>query len=435
MKQIIQIPLFWVFSLVSIIIALGVIQFRTQEDNSPAKNDAPQEFAENHTDLSPNQGNFDQILHAHFLMKELSAIKEAYERSEPNSAKEAYEKSEANSAFVEFIAINEPQEPQIVISESEIQVSPNDLEINSAIEFESSESNPFLEKPLNTQRSAPLLRRCECPCPLNVYLEYTQGDWFDLDDGYITLGAFGVMPRRQSCDLFPVYNAAIHYIPETEDTAMNLGFGFRYLDSCCCRVFGLNFFYDFRENCVDQYHRIGTGIEYLSDCFDFRFNGYFPVGENIGESEVYVFDDYIGDYLATCQIIQKALCGFDFEFGKGCCFCNCIEVYGALGGHFYSRCWDSSAYGVDGRIRASYCNFYGEIKGGYDKEYEGMFRATIGFSIPLYNSKNRSRASCRYNDCCRNLVCERIERQNLIVLDRPCCHWTWNWDSPSQNSQ
>ena len=65
---------------------------------------------------------------------------------------------------------------------------------------------------------------------------------------------------------------------QTLNFAANLGFGRRWLDAFEGQTFGLSAWYDVL-NIGQQYnHQVSVGAELLGDVWDWRTNGYFPIG-------------------------------------------------------------------------------------------------------------------------------------------------------------
>ncbi len=53
----------------------------------------------------------------------------------------------------------------------------------------------------------------------------------------------------------------------------------RYIPQSFCALIGVNAYYDFRGGSKGNFNQLGVGFELLGERWDFRANGYIPVGE------------------------------------------------------------------------------------------------------------------------------------------------------------
>lgn len=270
---------------------------------------------------------------------------------------------------------------------------------------------------------------CEAwEAPFRWYVDHAEGRWLDNHDGYTSLGVFCALPNTLiTSNLFPFLDARMHLFNHG-GTAGNFGGGLRYLDRDNNRVIGFNAFYDYRKSSWNNYfHQVGAGVEILNDCWDFRFNGYFPVS-GWKHSKKKRFDHFVGSFTATCQERRAGARGWDMELGRWLMKkgpCRCFDLYGAIGSYYYSfkehRC---NAIGGDVRLATNigqYFNF--EVKGGYDKVYHGNVQAKITLTFPLGVGM-----CCDVNNC---IVYQPVRRQEIIALGKKECCWKWDWSAPS----
>lgn len=261
--------------------------------------------------------------------------------------------------------------------------------------------------------------------PICLYPSYTAGKWLDNNTGYTSVNFYSVMSEWQFKQLTPIVDLKGHVFNNGK-IAANLGMGARYqlLSDC---IFGVNCFYDYRRGSWNHhFHQIGYGVEFLSNCIDVRFNGYFPLNQKAhSRHHTYTFDQY----RAVCTATRYAVKGFDIEVGKWMFTCPHWNAYAALGTYYLSmRHPNCNEWGCQARVRSNIGRYVSiEVKGGYDKTHKGMIVATVNLENIF------DWFSCCSYDPCKSILYQPIERRDLIVFGPKKCCWTWNWDSLSSN--
>lgn len=277
-----------------------------------------------------------------------------------------------------------------------------------------------------------------CPITGDVYVKYTAGKGVGYPTGYTTAGLF-YAPVALRCErLQPFLDLRVHVLDNAR-RAVNAGFGARYLVPQCNAILGLNVFYDFREarRVSHDFHQMGIGFEMLGCCFDFRANGYFPVGEKTHSGCRHQFS-FPGGFFATCRKQQTALAGGDFEFEtslcrlRSCfrclnsCSCCCWDPYIAAGGYFYDRdcCRCRRIDGWKIRSGVGLCDWLrAEVRVSHDSVFKTLVQGVFVLSYPICEP---AKACCETTCCydCRYLT--PIERQEMIVLEDHC-RFRANW--------
>lgn len=222
------------------------------------------------------------------------------------------------------------------------------------------------------------------------------------------------------------------YIPRRTTWGGSLGMGARLLTNRNLNAWGANFYYDFLEGHRGAFNRWGAGLEYLGLCWDFRINGYFPIGSMRHHSREHVFNDYIGPFCATCRETEFDYGGFDAEVGYQFGGWNCISLYGAGGVYYYRNCDIDSFFGGMVRASAAWSTYVSlEARASYDHVYKGNVQGRVVLSIPL-----EELFSCRFwhYTACTDLSKRPVERLGLIFTKEACC-WTWNWDDTIKNKK
>ena len=254
------------------------------------------------------------------------------------------------------------------------------------------------------------------------YLEHVEGRGLGYHKGYTTLGAFTTFHKNTWKALDPFMDVKIHYFNNGK-MAANAGAGVRF-SSPHSWIFGAQGWYDFRQGRFGDFHQIGVGLEALGPLFDFRVNGYFPVGNTIHHSRTHVFDSFVGDYWATCQEIETAWRGLMIEWGLYLRKrpCNNYDLYLSAGPYYFkSHHTHAEIYGGKIRLDAAYSYFNAALIGFYDQKNKGRIQLQLTVWFPW------NKSSVQKKDCCQNpLIFQPMKRQEIIYLSEGC-NWDWNW--------
>lgn len=302
--------------------------------------------------------------------------------------------------------------------------------------------------------------------PVQIYLDHVEGHWLDNHDGYTTFGAFFASPNIVTNSTLIFCDARLHMFNEGK-SAGNFGGGLRHIFHEHSKVFGINAYYDYRIGNWNKYfHQVGLGLELLSPTWDLRVNGYLPTS-GWGHSKTVRFDNFVGDFFATRRKRRKGLAGGDVEIGywiKRRELCDWYDLYGAVGTYYYSSQKDQrAAFGGEVRLAANVGRFFNfEVRGGYDKVYHGHVQGRITLTIPfdmkyitggmtwfeddrpqcpiidIYVKRNSfepayipcETQNCNDGYCINEIAYQPVRRQEIMVLSKKECCWTWNWDAP-----
>ena len=123
------------------------------------------------------------------------------------------------------------------------------------------------------------------------------------DDGYTTLEAFLASDPSQ-WRVTPFLDARGHVFNNGK-WAANAGIGVRSLWGN--RAYGINAYYDYRSTGRFHSNQTGIGLETLGELFDFRLNGYLPVGAKTSDPYDSTFGDFSGNYMLVSQKYQSAM--------------------------------------------------------------------------------------------------------------------------------
>jgi len=270
--------------------------------------------------------------------------------------------------------------------------------------------------------------------PSRLYLNHTEGNWLDNQDGYTSLEKFSELIFLKDNCMTCFLDVKGHLFNHGRLGA-NAGMVFRYQKNPGANIFGVNAYFDYRQGSWNyNFHQVGIGFEYLSSIFDIRVNSYIPIGNSHSHSSTTVFH-YSDGFHASVQDQRVAQGGVDVEIGswlKKQSATSCTDLYAALGYYYYAPKKNfRNDYGVKARLEthlSDYCTF--ELKGGFDEVYRSMAQGTLSFQVPLdtlcawggiclKNSKSK-------NSC---MTHQLVRRQDIIALSKKQCYWRWNWDT------
>jgi hypothetical protein len=204
--------------------------------------------------------------------------------------------------------------------------------------------------------------------------------------------------------------------------ASNVGLGVRYSLDSIPFIFGLNTYYDYRNQRHHDYNQWGVGFELLGNCWSCWINGYVPVGKRKHEVSSCFFNDYIGDYFFSRKEYLTSLYGIDLEIEALLFKICCVDIYGTLGGYFYKgsgcscECRRANIYGIEYGLSIQPWNCVSfDVYATYDCHFKSRMMGQLNFTIPL---------PC--GGCCNNPLFQPVQRNDMILLEKSS-RWHWNW--------
>ena len=176
----------------------------------------------------------------------------------------------------------------------------------------------------------------------------------------------------------------------------NILLGYRAFNPELNRSFGGYIGYDKRDTGDSTFHQIGLGLESLGEIWDFRLNGYLPVGDTRQVVASSTFDT--GFQLAGTPIFQgnslllpaerifqsitiqeAAMSGLDFEVGaKLAEFANSGEVRGYGGIYYYDAAGSDSTLGGKLRVEVRPTDY---LNLGLGIQHDDLFGTNILFTV------------------------------------------------------
>ena len=121
---------------------------------------------------------------------------------------------------------------------------------------------------------------------------------------------------------------------ESSSNQSSIGVGYRKLSTNLKSIFGINVFYDVKNNQLgNNFQQIGIGFEYFVSLFSIKANGYIPISKD----EYFImskYDGFIKNYIYKNYYYCFATKGFDSEIG---CYIPIPKKFGKLnvyGGYY-----------------------------------------------------------------------------------------------------
>jgi len=266
---------------------------------------------------------------------------------------------------------------------------------------------------------------CSCVCDLGPA------------SGYLSVrhrgpGGIGYPLAYSSVDLFFNQNLGYNWygildlrghVANDGKWATNAGIGLRYLNDCATTVYGLNFYWDWREADHFNFHQLGAGIEFLWPCWDLRLNGYAPI-TSTKKTYRKKFDRFQGNRSYFEKKQELALSGLDGAVGYWLYNCGIFGIHTALGGYYFRGDHGTNVGG--GLLRAKVritdiVSLKGEVS--YDNEFKWNGQGELAIHIPF--GPEIKRYSRSVSDCCSLLaieyrLAEQVERFEIPPTARHC---------------
>ena len=269
------------------------------------------------------------------------------------------------------------------------------------------------------------------PVPKRAVLSHNGGYGDDATVGYgtnySTLELFLASDYSKG-SLYPLVDLRAHRF-DNDTYAASLGVGARYIPApnTFCEILGFNVFYDWRQGFLSQYNQLGVGLEVLGKRWDFRANGYFPVGAKTFKVTC-VFDDYVGGYYIINKRKEITSYGFNAEVGWLAIASKDFFLYAAAGPYYLTRSSSCSCAepirGGSIRIRPQYKDYAAlDIRFSHDSAFNTVWETTFIVSLPLYQITNQNEKPCGLTD---RQIYQPIERLDVMSLGNMSC-WSENY--------
>jgi len=252
---------------------------------------------------------------------------------------------------------------------------------------------------------------------MRVTLRHIDPNGIGYHPGYTTLEAF-ISPFEPWCDAWIPFIDVRGHLFNDGKWAANAGIGMRYLTGC--RVWGANAYYDYRKTKHFHYNQVSVGLESLGEVWDFRINGYLPVGKKTKFFSNFRFDRFRGNSLILSRKREFAMQGANAEVGFHWDCWECFPMYFAAG-PYYLEGKGQVAWG--GKLRArvdlwDYVRVEGNVS--YDKIFKWIGQGEIGISF-AFGCPRQIKTRC--GNCCDTALIlsdrslQPVDRFEIIAVD------------------
>ncbi|MCP2731703.1 right-handed parallel beta-helix repeat-containing protein [Limnofasciculus baicalensis] len=201
------------------------------------------------------------------------------------------------------------------------------------------------------------------------------------------------------------------------DLGGNVVLGQRFFDESSHRVYGGYIAYDNRDTSKNSFNQLGVGFETLGENWDFRINGYLPIGDNrqlSSESFPSIFG-FQGNALLLNRTRQfeSAATGFDAEFGGKIARLGKGTLRGYGGVYYINAAGDDSALGVKGRLEIRPTdNLNLNLSIQNDRIFDTRVVASLGITFPGTSARGNNEDKPKGLD----RMGETVARQHAILV-------------------
>lgn len=276
----------------------------------------------------------------------------------------------------------------------------------------------------------------DCPAEANPFrldFRHIEANGIGYSTGYSTIALFSSLPEAWH-RITPFVDMRGHAFNDGKFAA-NLGIGIRYLSK---RIYGANIYYDFRQARKGIFNQIAFGLETLGTRWDFRINGYLPVGRlktpafSKRHESFCQFKEFSGSSILVDEVsvtrkkIDFAMQGADAEVGVHLLNPrDNFDLVAAIGPYYFHGQYGKFAAGGKARLAAQ-INDYIALEGNFS--YDNLFRAIVQgqvtVSVPFGKKKKVfKRTPNSYRECSDHIAMSRrlvqpIQRDEIIVASR-----------------
>ncbi len=164
--------------------------------------------------------------------------------------------------------------------------------------------------------------------------------------------------------------------------AANAGVGWRQISDC--HAYGINAYYDYRKTHHMHFNQVGCGLEFFTPFWEFRANGYFPVGAKKCDLFDVRFAHFAGHEMFISRKYQFAMTGGDAELGWHFKHWDQFDLFAGVGPYYFQGDIGKAAIGGKARIQARVTPYLTlEAADSYDAVFHNRFHAEVTVSLPL----------------------------------------------------
>ncbi len=266
----------------------------------------------------------------------------------------------------------------------------------------------------------PIVVTCgKSPQHMRASVRYTTPRGVGYAQGYTTLEGF-FAPRNLLEGAFLPFVDLRGHVFDNGKLAANAGVGLRGLVGS--RIWGINAYYDYRNTKHQHYNQVSAGLEALGRIWDFRINGYLPVGWKSSPLFFPRFGGFSGHNLLIRFSQQFAMKGANAEAGFHLDHFKQAPLYFAAG-PYYLTGKGATTWGGSLRTGVDLCHRYLRIEGNtsYDHVFKWIGQAQVSINIPFGGRSKilkKEGHPCGQDMDLNARMAQRIDRNEIIPVDQ-----------------
>ena len=254
--------------------------------------------------------------------------------------------------------------------------------------------------------------------PNRVTARHIEPNGIGYNQGYTTLEGFfsPIHPFGENNQWLPFLDLRGHVF-NSGRLAANAGVGLRYIGQRA--VFGINGYYDYRNTKRQHYNQVAAGLEAIGKVWDFRINGYLPVGKKTSRYYHTRFEEFSGHSLILSRKKEFAFRGANAEIGVHIDHFKSVPFYFAAG-PYYLNGQGKTTWGGQARARIEFWDYFcAEGNVSYDHLFRWIGQGQLGFTIPFGGRREVKR---NYNYDCSHTVAlttralQKVDRFEMIPV-------------------
>ncbi len=254
---------------------------------------------------------------------------------------------------------------------------------------------------------------------IRLSARYTTPKGIGYKQGYSTLEGF-FAPRTPFRGTWLPFLDLRGHIFDNGKFAANAGMGLRYLSKS--RIWGINSYYDYRNTSRQHYNQVSAGLETLGKIWDFRINGYLPVGWKNSPRIHTRFDTFKGHRMLLRRSREFSLKGANAEVGLHVDHFKNAPLYFA-GGPYYLTGAGATTWGGEFRGAVEFFHRHLRLEGNvsYDHLFKWIGQGQISVNIRF---GGRSKVPKRGNQSCSEALTlnlrsiQPVDRHEIIPVSK-----------------
>jgi hypothetical protein len=248
-------------------------------------------------------------------------------------------------------------------------------------------------------------------------LRRNEGQIVGNERSYTTFEVCYFSSRYQN--IWPFIDLRYHCCEKFVPYAANVGLGLRTSPKNTEIIFGFNAYYDVEKRHRHCFNQLGLGFEILNyRLFNFRWNGYLPLGKKKNLTSSSLFDGYSDGYFILREDFLKSLKGMNFEIEAQLTKIFRTQIFLTIAAYYYknhNRC-RGDIYGSEYRLTAKPCNYFTiNLSLTNDNLFKTNVQGQFVLTIPFNSYGENERA-----------IFQPVKRHELIVVDKQRW-WTKNF--------